>query len=751
VNQLSLLDKGLTYIPTYKNLHVDEIYEAQHRLIRSLKLRDHFFGNENPDFDFNLKTFTDKSTWTPADHLLRQTTLDTVQEVFNTTESVIRHHKMTDDRKLILRQFEDNLSPAERSALIELKNNASIVIKPADKGSATVIMDKSAYVAEAQRQLTNTMYYRKLSKPTYVDNIQPINDILDEMAALKVISPKQLNFLQAKESDRQRIFYLLPKIHKPRTKWPQPDRMPEGRPIVSDCGSESYRISQYIDSFIRPISIKHPSYIKDTYDFVNKIRNQNIPSTAFLVTGDVTALYTNMQIDRTIDTVRMALTEHPVDGRPDRHIIKLLEITLRNNDFVFNEEFFLQICGTAMGKTYAPGLADLYLEKFDRVACNDFFIKPLLYFRFLDDTFFVWTGSLEQLREYELFLNQIIPGITITLNVSPISVNFLDTTVFKKCDDNAHNMSILLTKVYFKETDTHQLLHKDSFHPQHTAKGVLKSQILRFQRISSTYEDFSAACKILFQSLAKRKYSSRLMRKMKVDIWQKSLSASSSTIIIDDECPTPQLLPIVVPFNEIGTELAKRWRLTIEKNVMFNGHRLITAYKTGRNLRKNLVRSLLGKPTTERRVFTQSAAAATTRCTNIRCIVCSYMTPCSSVRSHTNCHSFKTIGSINCKSCNVIYLISCKFCNQQYVGETSRALADRVNTHLSCIRTKKETPVALHFNMTGHCLTHFTITGIELMASSVNSATRKMKESTWQNLLQTAYPLGINNLKKRFV
>ena len=727
------------------------MYEAQHRLVRNLKLRDYFSDNENTDYDYNLKTFTSKNTWTPADHFLRQTTLETVQEIHNITESVLRHRKLTEDRQIILRQFEDNLFPAERKALAELKNNASIVIKPADKGSATVIMDKSAYVAEAQRQLSNTMYYRKLDKPTYVDNVKPINDLLDEMASLNVISHKQHQFLRANESDRQRIFYLLPKIHKPRAKWPQLNRMPEGRPIVSDCGSESYRISQYIDSFIRPISIKHPSYIKDTYDFVNKIRYQRIPSDAFLVTGDVTALYTNMQIDRTIEIVRQALQKHPIDGRPDHHIIKLLEITLRNNDFVFNDEFYLQICGTAMGKTYAPGLADLYLEQFDTVACQDFHIKPLLYFRFLDDIFFVWIGSLEQLKDYEVFLNQVIPGITITLNVSPISVNFLDTTVFKS--NLTPNGATLLTKVYFKETDTHQLLHKDSFHPHHTPKGVLKSQILRFQRISSTYEDYSAACKVLFQALAKRKYSSRLMRKMKVDIWQKGQSTSSSATIVNEGDTTPQLLPIVVPYNEVGTELAKRWRVAIEKNGMFNGHRLITAYKTGLNLRKILVRSLLTQPIRENRrvVQAQPTAPGTTRCANARCRVCSYITPCTFIRSHTNCHSFNTIGNINCKSSNIIYLISCKFCNQQYVGETSRPLAERVNTHLSCIRTGKDTPVALHFNSTGHSLSHVTFTGIEKLNRNSNSSTRKMKESTWQNLLQTAYPLGINNLKRRFM
>ena len=58
--------------------------------------------------------------------------------------------------------------------------------------------------------------------------------------------------------------------------------------------------------------------------------------------------------------------------------------------------------------------------------------------------------------------------------------------------------------------------------------------------------------------------------------------------------------------------------------------------------------------------------------------------------------------------------------------------------------------MALHFNMANHSMADFTITGIERMLST-DSTTRRMKESTWQNLLQTAYPLGINNLKRWYL
>lgn len=63
---------------------------------------------------------------------------------------------------------------------------------------------------------------------------------------------------------RARLFYMLPKIHKDPAKWSKPHKIPPGRPIVSDCSSETYRTAEYVDHFLNPLSTTHPSYIKDT-------------------------------------------------------------------------------------------------------------------------------------------------------------------------------------------------------------------------------------------------------------------------------------------------------------------------------------------------------------------------------------------------------------------------------------------------------------------------------------------------------
>lgn len=751
-SDVELLDKGLTFIPTVNSVPLFKFYEAQNRLIRNLKIKDYFSNRSNKDYDYRNKSFTPATNWTPPDHHVGRSTLDTIQEIVTSTESVLDKSKIHKNRFLILNNRRCNLTNSEKLSLDKIRMDNSIVIKPADKGGATVIMNKSSYLNEAYRQLNNENYYKKLDAPLFHDNVDKINNILKTMVSDGIINSKQFKFLQASKDDKCRIFYLLPKIHKPRDRWPQTD-MPEGRPIVSDCGSESYRVSQFIDSHVRPISIKHSAYIKDTYDFISKIRGRTVPRNAFLVTGDVTALYTNMNIERTLLVTKQALAKHcPLQAKCNQHLLDLLEITLKNNDFEFNGDYFLQICGTAMGKSYAPGLADLYMQELDDKACHDFHPELLeFYFRFLDDVFFTWYGSMAEIKEFECFLNTLIPGIKITFNVSSESIHFLDTTIYKSYDDTTGQCT-LLTKVYFKETDTHQLVHKSSFHPKHTFRGVLKSQLLRFKRISSSVSDYDSACKILFDSLSKRNYSKSLLRKMKRDVWKLPEIGRNS----ESNKTKKELLPIVIPFCHTGNSLARNWKSFVGQNDKFQNFRPITAYCNSSNLRQKLVRgSLSNNITVNRRScvnYADGGKLGMHRCTSSRCRACNYITVDIKFKSSYNARYFNIKYNFTCKSTNIIYLVTCKQCDKQYVGQTGRALADRICDHLSNIRTRKPTPISLHFNLPNHCLTDFTITAIEQIPDTGNALSLRLtKEITWQNLLQTAYPLGINNLKPEYL
>ena len=51
-----------------------------------------------------------------------------------------------------------NLTKEEREAISALKNNPNIIIKKADKGSSLVIMNRTDYINEAERQLNDKKF-----------------------------------------------------------------------------------------------------------------------------------------------------------------------------------------------------------------------------------------------------------------------------------------------------------------------------------------------------------------------------------------------------------------------------------------------------------------------------------------------------------------------------------------------------------------------------------------------------------------
>jgi len=63
---------------------------------------------------------------------------------------------------------------------------------------------------------------------------------------------------------------------------------------------------------------------------VEKIQNTTTKATAFLVTGDVSALYTNMNIDRPLAAVRNIFSLQLDPNRPDEEILEMLKICLLN-------------------------------------------------------------------------------------------------------------------------------------------------------------------------------------------------------------------------------------------------------------------------------------------------------------------------------------------------------------------------------------------------------------------------------------
>ena len=65
-----------------------------------------------------------------------------------------------------------------------------------------------------------------------------------------------------------------------------------GRTVISNCGTPTENVSEFLDNQLKPVMQEGMSYIKDSNDFTHKIRDlKDIPNDALLVTADVAGLY----------------------------------------------------------------------------------------------------------------------------------------------------------------------------------------------------------------------------------------------------------------------------------------------------------------------------------------------------------------------------------------------------------------------------------------------------------------------------
>ena len=132
-----------------------------------------------------------------------------------------------------------------------------------------------------------------------------------------------------------------------------------------------------------------------------------------------------------------------------------------------------------MGTRKAPNFSDDFLAEFEDLFVYPYEDQPLLWVRFLDDIFCIWTAGRAKLDKFFNHLN----SFTFTMEWSDTSVSFLDTTVIQ-------TVSGLKTDLYTKPTDAHNYLLYSSDHPRSCKSSISYSQFLRIRRIYSDIQDF---------------------------------------------------------------------------------------------------------------------------------------------------------------------------------------------------------------------------------------------------------------------
>ena len=326
----------------------------------------------------------------------------------------------------------------------------------------------------------------------------------------------------------------------------------------------------------------------------------------------------------------------------------------------------------------------------------------------------MWPHPREDFTAFVDILNAHHASIKVKYVLHETSMDFLDTTTFKGDDfPTSHQLDV---KVFFKQTDTHALLHMDSYHPKHTFPGVVKSQLLRFHRICTRHGDFLDATHTLFKVLVKRGYSRHLLRKALNTF--RDVRPRSDTLGI----------PLVTTFSRRSRRLNLRLKNNLRAHLTDSGTlenaSLISAYRKNRSLGQFLVRSGL-KPInpTPRRAPIHFQPLHQVRCPAL--------------------DSTLRLAPLPPSTYNAVYMITCDVCSLHYVGETATSLQTRLTQHLFRINNNQRLDTHLIPHFIRHGVDALRMCGLDHQPAWTNRQ-RHACEKKWIWRLSSSFPGGLN-------
>ena len=144
------------------------------------------------------------------------------------------------------------------------------------------------------------------------------------------------------------------------------------RPIVSCCGSPTERLAWICTTILSPLLQFVPSHLQNTLSHLERL-SQLTPqdlSGKYFCSGDVSSLYTNINIQACIEDLMSLAAEHQESlslfGLQLVDVHEMLELVLTSSFFVFDQRLYQQILGLFMGCKPSPIAAIVRVYNFER-------------------------------------------------------------------------------------------------------------------------------------------------------------------------------------------------------------------------------------------------------------------------------------------------------------------------------------------------------------------------------------------------
>jgi hypothetical protein len=330
-------------------------------------------------------------------------------------------------KKIERMRLHSNLTPTEWQTMKHLKSR-NLILDSSDKGGEFCVVNKEMYHRAMLAELVETGKYRRIAKIDIKRVEDRMNSVWKDLCKKYKVDNRISQHYLSHNSNFASVRGLI-KTHKITEHENDSFKI---RLVINTMGTPGYRLSWFIQKSIFP-SMKELVTNTSSKQIMNEIRSINrdtLISNKYPFSLDVVEMFHSVPRNEAIQILVDILTEKNFSllNIPPNELGTLIDVILRSNQFMYENQLFIQHCGLPIGNRLSGLLADVFISKIQNTVLTHHPNVPC--YRYVDD--FLLLGRDEtHANEIHNQFNQVHDKIKFEIEIpnQDESIPFLDFSI----------------------------------------------------------------------------------------------------------------------------------------------------------------------------------------------------------------------------------------------------------------------------------------------------------------------------------